>query len=116
MADENIKVSELPEQEQKELLAEAYGLGIKGVLVNCKVSTVKGKIAEKKAELEGEGEKPEEETDEQNAETDEQNGENDVEHHAGGDENAEGPLVPAVLVKDHGQHLAKCAKSNGKEE
>ena len=75
MSDENIKVSELPEKEQKELLAEAFAVGLnKGVLTGYKVSTLKKKIAEMK---EQKGENEQESSNEQNASNDEQNVPND---------------------------------------
>lgn len=65
MSDENIKVSELPEKEQRELLSEAFAVGLnKGVLTGYKVSTLKKKIAELKEQNNGENE--------QNASNDEQ--------------------------------------------
>lgn len=70
MSDENIKVSELPEKEQKELLAEAFAVGLnKGVLTGYKVSTLKKKIAEMK---EQKGENEQESSNEQNGSNDEQ--------------------------------------------
>ena len=72
MSDENIKVSELPEKEQKELLSEAFAVGLnKGVLTGYKVSTLKKKIAELKEQNNGENE--------QNASNDEQKGEETTE-------------------------------------
>jgi len=46
MAEEKIKVSELPEQEQKEIIAKAYAVGLKGVFNSWNVETLKNKIAE----------------------------------------------------------------------
>ena len=72
MSDENIKVSELPEKEQRELLSEAFAVGLnKGVLTGYKVSTLKKKIAELKEQNNGENEQKAEEN-EQNASNDEQ--------------------------------------------
>ena len=78
MSDENIKVSELPEKEQKELLSEAFAVGLnKGVLTGYKVSTLKKKIAELKEQNNGENEQNGS-NNEQNAEENEQNnGENE---------------------------------------
>ena len=77
MSDENIKVSELPEKEQKELLSEAFAVGLnKGVLTGYKVSTLKKKIAELKEQNDGENEQNGS-NDEQKAEENEQNASND---------------------------------------
>lgn len=46
MAEQKKKVSELPEQEQKELIAKAYAVGLKGVFTAWNVETLKAKIAE----------------------------------------------------------------------
>jgi len=82
MSDENIKVSELSEQEQKDLIAEAYAVGLKGVLTGYKVSTLKKKIAEAKGdnsedEQNGSNDEQNGGDDEQNAQNDEQNSSND---------------------------------------
>ena len=86
MSDENIKVSELPEKEQKELLSEAFAVGLnKGVLTGYKVSTLKKKIAELKEQNNGENEQngsnneQKAEENEQNASNDEQKGEEKAE-------------------------------------
>lgn len=88
MSDEKLKVSELPEQEQNELIAEAVALGMKPLnLKSYKVSTLKAKIEELKnaptdeqKDAEGEQNAPKDEQKdaegEQNASKDEQNGEN----------------------------------------
>ena len=77
MSDENIKVSELPEKEQKELLSEAFAVGLnKGVLTGDKVSTLKKKIAELKEQNNGENEQNGS-NNEQKAEENEQNASND---------------------------------------
>ena len=77
MSDENIKVSELPEKEQKELLSEAFAVGLnKGVLTGYKVSTLKKKIAELKEQNDG-GNEQNGSNDEQKAEENEQNASND---------------------------------------
>lgn len=81
MSDENIKVSELPEKEQKELLSEAFAVGLnKGVLTGYKVSTLKKKIAELKEQNNGENE--------QNGSNDEQNGSNDEQKAEENEQNA----------------------------
>lgn len=86
MSETNIKVSELPEQEQKKLIAEAYAVGLQGFnFTSYKVETLKNKIAEQKAKNEGGKENAgennaEEQTasnDEENISTDEQNGSED---------------------------------------
>lgn len=77
MSDENIKVSELPEKEQRELLSEAFAVGLnKGVLTGYKVSTLKKKIAELKEQNNGENEQNGS-NNEQKAEENEQNASND---------------------------------------
>lgn len=53
MAEQKQKVSDLPEQEQKELIAKAYAVGLKGVFTAWNVETLKTKIAE--VENKGEG-------------------------------------------------------------
>ena len=99
MSDEKMKVSELPKDEQKELIAEAYSLGLTGVLTGWKVTTLKNRIAELKAQKEGEatveengGEEKSEEIandeqqgakDEQEPQVDEQNGSNDEQNGEG---------------------------------
>lgn len=95
MAEQKIKVSELPEQEQKDLIAEAVAVGLKGVFPTWNVDTLKSKIAEAKGEKTGKEEKevivagdggvheiPSENEqpageNEQEAQVDEQNGSND---------------------------------------
>lgn len=88
MSDEKIKVSELPEQEQKELIAEAYAVGLTGVFAGYKVTTLKAKIAEKKAELEGANDEQNAPKDEQNAPKDEQDASNDEQNGADDEQNA----------------------------
>lgn len=93
MSDEKMKVSDLPEQEQKELIAEAYSLGATGVFTGWKVSTLKNKIEELKAQKNGEGTKNEEAkdegaNDEQNAPKDEQDASNDEQNGADDEQNA----------------------------
>lgn len=57
MTDEQkIKVSELPEDEQKALIQEAYSLGISGILTGWKVETLKKKIEGEKAKRQADGE------------------------------------------------------------
>ena len=88
MSDENIKVSELPEKEQKELLSEAFAVGLnKGVLTGYKVSTLKKKIAELKEQNNGENEQNGS-NDEQKAEENEQNGSNDEQKAEENEQNA----------------------------
>lgn len=48
--EKKIKVSELPEEEQKALISEAMSLGIQGILTGWGVETLKNKIEEKKAQ------------------------------------------------------------------
>ena len=50
MAEQKIKVSELSEQEQKDLIAEAYAVGLKGIFTTWNIDTLKKKIAEAKGE------------------------------------------------------------------
>ena len=88
MSDENIKVSELPEKEQKELLSEAFAVGLnKGVLTGYKVSTLKKKIAELKEQNNGENEQNGS-NDEQKGSNDEQNGSNDEQKAEENEQNA----------------------------
>ena len=47
--EKKIKVSELPEEEQKALISEAMSLGIHGILTGWGVETLKNKIEPKKA-------------------------------------------------------------------
>ena len=105
MSDEKMKVSDLPEQEQKELIAEAYSLGATGVFTGWKVSTLKNKIEELKAQKNGEGAKDEEAkdegaNDEQNAPKDEQNASNDEQNGADDEQNA--PKDEQNAPKDEG--------------
>ena len=78
MSDENIKVSELPEKEQKELLSEAFAVGLnKGVLTGYKVSTLKKKIAELKEQNNGENEQNGSNNEQKAEENEQNNGENE---------------------------------------
>lgn len=106
MSDEKMKVSELPKEEQKELIAEAYSLGLTGVLTGWKVTTLKNRIVELKAQKKGEttveengGEEKSEEianneqqgaNDEQESQVDEQNGSNDEQNGSNDEQNGEG--------------------------
>ena len=88
MSDENIKVSELPEKEQKELLSEAFAVGLnKGVLTGYKVSTLKKKIAELKEQNNGENEQNGS-NDEQKAEENEQKAEENEQNNGENEQNA----------------------------
>ena len=109
MSDENIKVSELPEKEQKELLSEAFAVGLnKGVLTGYKVSTLKKKIAELKEQNNGENEQngsnneQKAEENEQNASNDEQKGEETTEEatEEQGEEKAEEETTEEELPED----------------
>lgn len=51
--EKKIKVSELPEEEQKALISEAMSLGIQGILAGWGVETLKNKIEEIKAKKGG---------------------------------------------------------------
>ena len=51
--EKKIKVSELPEEEQKALISEAMSLGIQGILTGWGVETLKNKIEEIKAQKGG---------------------------------------------------------------
>ena len=78
MSDENIKVSELPEKEQQELLSEAFAVGLnKGVLTGYKVSTLKKKIAELKEQNNGENEQNGSNNEQKAEENEQNNGENE---------------------------------------
>lgn len=67
--EKKIKVSELPEEEQKALISEAMSLGIQGILTGWGVETLKNKIEEIKAKK---GDKPQAE--QTPPQTEEQNG------------------------------------------
>ncbi len=67
--EKKIKVSELPEDEQKALISEAMSLGIQGILTGWGVETLKNKIEEIKAKK---GDKPQAE--QTPPQTEEQNG------------------------------------------
>lgn len=75
MSEQKIKVSELSEQEQKDLIAEAYAVGLKGVFTTWNVETLKNKIAEAKGDNSNDEQK--DSTDEQNTGENEQNVQND---------------------------------------
>lgn len=76
--EKKIKVSELPEEEQKALISEAMSLGIQGILAGWGVETLKNKIEEIKAKKGGkpQAEQTPPQTEEQNGngeqQTDEQ--------------------------------------------
>lgn len=70
MSEQKLKVSDLPENEQKELIAEAYSVGLNGFFNKWGVDTLKAKIAEKRAET-----IPEEQKGENTQETTEETGE-----------------------------------------
>ena len=81
--EKKIKVSELPEEEQKALISEAMSLGIQGVLTGWGVETLKNKIEKIKAQKGGkpQAEQTPPQTEEQNGDgeqtppqTEEQNG------------------------------------------
>ena len=81
MSEEKIKVSDLSEQEQKDLIAEAYAVGLQGTFNGWKVETLKNKIAEAKAKKEGDG------TDEQSGPDDEQNAQENEQNEGGNEQN-----------------------------
>lgn len=75
--EKKIKVSELPEEEQKILISEAMSLGIYGILTGWGVETLKAKIEEKKAQ-QGDNFQAEQtppQTEEQNGNSEQQNNE-----------------------------------------
>lgn len=100
MSNENIKVSELPEEEQKELIAEAYAVGLQGTFNGWKVETLKNKIADAKAKKEGEGD------DEQKGDEDEQNGSND-EQNGGDDEQNDENVNEEEIAKEEPKKESK---------
>lgn len=91
MSEQKQKVSDLPENEQKEIIAEAYAVGLKGFnFTSYKVETLKEKIAEAKANLgQQKDEQKGEDSKEQNAGDDEQEPQNDEQNDSNDEQNAE---------------------------
>ncbi len=89
---QKLKVSDLSEQEQKELIAEAYAVGLKGIFQTWNVETLKTKIKEAKEK----DEKSESETAEQTGGEDEaqEKGEGETQ------ENAEEPKAEEPKVEE----------------
>lgn len=83
--EKKIKVSELPEEEQKALISEAMSLGIQGILAGWGVETLKNKIEEIKAKKGG---KPQAE--QTPPQTEEQNGNGEQQTDEQGDEQGDG--------------------------
>jgi len=83
--EKKIKVSELPEEEQKALISEAMSLGIHGILTGWGVETLKNKIEEKKAQK---GDNPQ--TEQTPPQTEEQNGNGEQQTEEQGDEQGDG--------------------------
>lgn len=87
MSEQKQKVSDLPENEQKEIIAEAYAVGLKGFnFTSYKVETLKEKIAEAKANFE--------------QQKDEQKGEDSKEQNAQESENEK----EVIVAGDGGVH------------
>lgn len=85
MSEQKQKVSDLPENEQKKLIAEAYAVGLKGFnFTSYKVETLKEKIAEAKKNTNSEEQKGENEFT-ANADTPAHAGENEKEVIVAGD-------------------------------
>lgn len=82
--EKKIKVSELPEEEQKALISEAMSLGIQGILTGWGVETLKNKIEEIKAQKgdNPQGEQTPPQTEEQNGNGEQQTGEQQNEEQA----------------------------------
>ena len=72
--EKKIKVSELPEEEQKALISEAMSLGIQGILTGWGVETLKNKIEKVKAQKGGnsQAEQTPPQTEEQNGNKEQQ--------------------------------------------
>lgn len=83
--EKKIKVSELPEEEQKALISEAMSLGIQGILTGWGVETLKNKIEKKKAQK---GDNLQ--TEQTPPQTEEQNGNGEQQTEEQGDEQGDG--------------------------
>ena len=112
MSDENIKVSELSEQEQKDLIAEAYAVGLQGTFNGWKVKTLKDKIAKAKGEDSNDEQKGS--NDEQNGGENEQNAQNDEQNGSNDEQKGEGKEPEAP--KEEEKKPQKQAKKEEKPE
>lgn len=83
--EKKIKVSELPEEEQKALISEAMSLGIQGILTGWGVETLKNKIEKIKAQK-GDNSQAEQTP----PQTEEQNGNGEQQTDEQGDEQGDG--------------------------
>ena len=127
---ENIKVSDLPEQEQRELIAEAYNVGLTGFnFTSYKVETLKNKIAEQKKknesqkrgdEQKGSNDEQKGSTDEQKDLTDEQKGSTDEQKGSTDEEKAKGENktdeTGETIVAGDGGTFNENGESKAKEE
>lgn len=85
-----MKVSDLPKEEQDKLIAEANELEIRGIFTSWGVETLKNKIAEAKAAKAGNGEQGEQGEQGDNAQGQEQEQTGDNEQNAGENEQNDG--------------------------
>ena len=72
-----LKVQDLPKEEQEKLMAEAQAVGIRGIVAGWGVETLKNKIAEEKAKLNGENEQKSEENKQKSEENEQKPEENE---------------------------------------
>ncbi len=93
--EKKIKVSELPEEEQKALISEAMSLGIQGILTGWGVETLKNKIEKIKAQK-GDNSQAEQTP----PQTEEQNGNGEQQTDEQGDEQGDGEQTDAEQQTD----------------
>lgn len=112
MSEQKLKVSDLPENEQKELIAEAYSVGLNGFFNKWGVDTLKAKIAEKRTET-----KPEEQKGENTQETGEENGEESTEENSEEQENdsTEENGEEVIVAGDGGVHTIPTTEEQTQE-
>ena len=72
-----LKVQDLPKEEQEKLMAEAQAVGIRGIVAGWGVETLKNKIAEEKAKLNGENEQKPKENEQKSEENKQKSEENE---------------------------------------
>lgn len=86
--EKKIKVSELPEEEQKALISEAMSLGIQGILTGWGVETLKNKIEKIKAQKGGnsQAEQTPPQTEEQNGNGEQTDGEQQTDEQGDGEQ------------------------------
>lgn len=93
--EKKIKVSELPEEEQKALISEAMSLGIQGILTGWGVETLKNKIEKIKAQKGGNSQ-----AEQTPPQTEEQNGNGEQQTDEQGDEQGDGEQTDAEQQTD----------------